>query len=76
MRSMVEGPSEPQSPSTALRAVPLPMSWAHGEDWPGLPLASSHNVKEPTEPLTTRHEEQYRNGKGRISYRCIHFGSC
>ena len=33
MRSMVEGPSGAVRPSTALRAVPLPMSFAHREDW-------------------------------------------
>jgi hypothetical protein len=32
MRSMVEGQSDSASPSTALRAVPLPMSCAHRED--------------------------------------------
>jgi error-prone DNA polymerase len=39
MRSMVEGPSESASPSTALRAVPLPTGSARGEDEsPLLPL--------------------------------------
>ena len=43
MRSMVEGPPAPWAPpppgavrpSTALRAVPLPMGFAHGEDEEG-----------------------------------------
>ncbi len=33
MRSMVEGLFGPVCPSTALRAVPLPMRFAHREDW-------------------------------------------
>jgi hypothetical protein len=32
MRSMVEGPAGSESPSTALRAVPLPIRFADGED--------------------------------------------
>jgi hypothetical protein len=32
MRSMVEGPCESESPSTALRAVPLPIRFADRED--------------------------------------------
>jgi hypothetical protein len=33
MRSMVEGHSDSVSPSTALRAVPLPIRYADSEDW-------------------------------------------
>jgi len=32
MRSMVEGLTDSDSPSTAFQAVPLPMSFAHRED--------------------------------------------
>jgi hypothetical protein len=32
MRSMVEGHSESEGPSTALRAVPLPIRYADRED--------------------------------------------
>ena len=32
MRSILEGLTESESPSTAFQAVPLPMSFAHRED--------------------------------------------
>jgi hypothetical protein len=37
MRSMVEGPPRPRGPSTALRAVSLPIGFADGEDEGVLP---------------------------------------
>jgi hypothetical protein len=33
MRRMVEGLAASDCPSTAFQAVPLPMSFAHREDW-------------------------------------------